>query len=94
MESSSKKVKHDIKPIGNVDEMIRNLSPVRFKYNNDKENRERLGLIWEDTVDVMPELCRENKDGDKTICYTELIPALLKEIQDMRAEIDKLKAIA
>jgi hypothetical protein len=65
---------------------------VRFKYNNDETERERFGLIWEDTVDVIPELCFESEEGEKTISYTELIPALLKEIQDMRAEIDRLKS--
>ena len=91
-ESSSREVKHDIKPIGDMDDAIRRLTPVRFKYNNDETERERFGLIWEDTVDIIPELCFESEEGEKTISYTELIPALLKEIQDMRAEIDRLKS--
>lgn len=88
--NSSKDVKHDIRSMENIGDKIDKLRPVTFIYNKDKENRTRTGLIYEEAVDVMPEICVENK-GEKAINYMELVPMLLKEIQDLRKRIDKLE---
>ena len=63
---------------------------MTFIYNNDPEERRRTGLIYEDTVGIMPEICTETEDF-KAINYVELIPMLLKEIQDLRARVKELE---
>ena len=88
---SSRDVKHDIKALPSVGEKLDMLQPVTFVYNDDKNEKQRTGLIYEDTIDVMPEICEEN-EGNKSINYTELIPMLLKEIQDLRKRVAELEA--
>ena len=87
---SSREVKHDIRKLEDAGKMIDRLEPVRFKYNEDKEEREHIGLIYEDTEGIMPEICREDS-GSKGINYVELIPVLLKEIQSLRRRVDALE---
>ena len=64
-------------------EQIDELNPVTFVYRNDPKERTHYGLIYEETLPVMPEICVED-DGVKGINYVELVPVLLKEIQDLR----------
>ena len=88
---SSKDIKHNIKALPSVGDNLDKLNPVTFVYNNDPEEKTRHGLIYEDTVDVMPEICANN-EGQKSINYIELIPMLLKEIQDLRKRVKELES--
>lgn len=91
---SSREMKHDIVYIGDPGKQIDRLSPVRFVYNDDEDERIHYGLIWEDTVNVLPNICSEtDKDDPKTraINYVELVPILLKEIQNLRKRVKELE---
>lgn len=87
---SSKDIKHDIQSLPSFGNKIDGLKPVTFVYDNDKEERTRMGLIYEDTVKVMPEICTKD-ESNKAINYVELIPALLKEIQELRIRVKTLE---
>ena len=87
---SSRDIKHDIQPLPSVGEKLDGLKPVTFIYDNDENERTRMGLIYEDTIEVMPEICTGD-ESEKAISYVELIPALLKEIQDLRARVKTLE---
>jgi len=84
---SSRTQKHDIKPLLSYGNVLDKLSPVSFVYNNDDEERMRFGLIYEDVIDVMPEICLVDEAGTKSLLYTELIPVFLKEIQELRKRV-------
>ncbi len=87
---SSREIKRDIKDMEPVGDKIDKLNPVSFVYSYDKDKRKRLGLIYEDTIDVLPEICSPAEAG-KGIDYTQLIPVLLKEIQDLRRRVAELE---
>lgn len=89
---SSRDVKHDIKPIEPCGDRLDQLTPVSFKYNIDPDGPTHYGLIYEDTVEAMPEICNETDAGTKVISYIDMIPFLLKEIQDLRARVAQLEA--
>ena len=87
---SSRDIKHDIRPLESQGELIDSLQPVSFVYDNDPAEQTRKGLIYEDTMEVAPEICSQD-EGSKAIRYVELIPVLLKEIQDLRARVKELE---
>lgn len=87
---SSREVKHDIRPLEDQGEIIDQLEPVSFTYNDDPKERKRFGLIYEDTVQVLPEICTGN-EKNKGINYVDLVPVLLKEIQDLRKRVKALE---
>lgn len=92
--TSSRDVKHDITPLPDMGALIDKLRPVSFVYNDDEAERKHLGLIHEDTVSVIPEVCigSELADAkDKAINYVEFIPILLKEIQSLRQRVKELE---
>ena len=89
-QSSSREIKHNIQPLLPVGEKLDRLQPVTYVYDDDKDEKTRMGLVYEDTVEVMPEICT-NDETNKGISYIELIPALLREIQDLRARVKALE---
>lgn len=88
---SSRSIKHDIHPIEPCGDRLDRLTPVSFVYNMDPEGGAKYGLIYEDTIDVLPEICTPKNAGTPAIKYIELIPFLLKEIQDLRARVAALE---
>ena len=90
IQNSSRDVKHDIKDMESRGETLDKLRPVTFVYNDDPEEKKRAGLIYEEAAEVMPEIC-VGEGKEKAVNYVELIPMLLKEIQDLRARVKALE---
>ena len=90
IQNSSHDIKHNINPLPSVGEKLDQLKPVTFVYDDDKQEKTRMGLIYEDTMEVMPEICTDD-ESNKAISYIELVPALLKEIQDLRKRVAELE---
>lgn len=94
LNNSSREIKHDIKPLQPAGERLDRLQPVSFVYNEDKTGRIQYGLIHEETVGILPEICIGDIEADpkeKAINYMALVPMLLKEIQELRARVSELE---
>lgn len=92
---SSRLVKHNIKPLPDMGEIIDALSPVSFVYNWDTDDKVSYGLIVEDTVDILPNICLYDVENpeDRAIDYAKLVPVLLREIQSLRARVASIENI-
>ena len=88
---SSRNIKHDIITMDHVGDKLDALRPVSFVYNSDPDEKTHFGLIYEETIEVVPEACSEEDDEKKGIDYTTFIPMLIKEIQDLRARVAELE---
>ena len=86
--TSDYRIKEDI---SNINEYIDKLKPV--KYKNKLNNKLEYGFIAHEVQDVFPEMVQGNKDGEEyqSINYTELIPILVHEIQQLKEEMKNLK---
>ena len=92
--SSDRRLKHDIKPIGQGLDFIKKLKPVEYIYNTGN-GKKSLGFIAQDMQQVMAE---ENMSGYSLvvptqgdtlgITSTELIPVLTKAIQEQQVTIE------
>ena len=95
-QTSSKRYKTDIVNLENSLDKINTLRPVRYKDINTGEPA--CGLIAEETVKVIPEVVfnKEIEGFDEPqiegINYTDLVPFLIKSIQELKAEIELLKS--
>lgn len=87
--TSSRTVKHNINNLQEMGEILDQLAPVTFEYN-DIPGQLRYGLIFEDTIDILPTICEDSGES-KTINYVDLVPILLKEIQSLRKRIKSLE---
>ncbi len=93
---SSRTVKHDIADMQDYGSVIDALQPVSFVYNNDREERTRFGLIYEDTLPIFPEIClpKERENDTVGIDYMALVPVLLNEIKELRNRVQTLETAA
>lgn len=91
--NSSKKVKTNIIPLQPMGNIIDNLKPVEFSYTYDPKRTRNYGLIYEDTVNILPYICDAPTSADDRpgINYAALTPVLLKEIQDLRKRVKTLE---
>ena len=97
--ASTRRVKHDIKPMDKASEVILALKPVTFKYNYDVKNTPCFGLVAEDVAEVDRDLVVLDKEGrPKTVRYDQVNAMLLneflkehKKVEEQQASISQLK---
>ncbi len=74
---SSRRFKHDVKPMDQTSENILALKPVTFHYKSDKKNTPCFGLIAEEVAQVNPDLVVRNKKGEIWAVRYDAINAML-----------------
>ena len=87
---STRDEKHNIRPMRDLGETLDALEPVEFIFDDDPDEKNRYGLIYEDTLPVLPDICTKD-ESRKAISYVDLIPMLLKEIQSLRRRVAELE---
>lgn len=97
--TSDARVKENVATLQSGLDKITQLRPVEFSYKRDKLSApDHYGLIAQELEQVLPTIVDESglSDGDveniKAVSYTELIPILIKAVQELKAEVDSLKA--
>src|SRR5206468_5832973 len=93
---SSRRFKHDIKPMDKASDAVLALKPVTFQYNNDKTNTPRFGLIAEEVAAVSPQLVIPDKEGKPlSVRYEDvnvmLLNEFLKEHQKVEEQQSKIE---
>jgi Chaperone of endosialidase len=99
---SSRRYKHDIKPMDKASEKLYELKPVSFRYNKQYDATQTIafGLIAEDVDQVYPDLVGRNPDGQPESVRYEQINAMLlneflkehKKVEEQQAAITELKS--
>ena len=96
---SSRRFKHDIKPMGKASEALLALKPVTFHYKSDAKSTPCFGLIAEDVEKVNPDLVVRDKEGKPlSVRYDQVNAMLLNEflkqhrkVQEQETTIAQLK---
>jgi len=97
---SSRRYKHDIKPMDSASEAILALKPMSFHYNSDAKNTPCFGLIAEEVAAVNPDLVIRDKKGEvMTVRYDVVWNMLLneflkehKKVEEQHASISQLRS--
>ena len=74
----------------NLDDIMK-LQPKEFKYKKDKEGKRHIGLIAQEVEEILPELIGKDKDGNKGIDTTQMIPILIGAVKELKEEVELLK---
>lgn len=94
LNGSSRRFKHDIKPMDKTSEVIFALKPVSFRYNKEYDATQRLsfGLIAEDVAEVAPDLVGRNKKGEpESVRYEQINAMLLNEVLKEHKKVQQLE---
>ncbi len=103
--TSDRREKRDIQQLNYGLREILDLNPVRFRWKAKPEQGEKLGLIAQDVLEIIPEVVKTHEyattsdDEDATlekkkldrlgVYYSDLIPVLIKAIQEQQQLIDQ-----
>lgn len=88
------RLKKNIKQLQSVIPLVLSLNPSSYQLRaaNDKGNkRSHFGLIAQELQEILPELVNEDDSGLLNINYIELIPLLIKSIQELYQLINERK---
>ena len=88
--NSDIRLKKDVKHLHGALNTITKLQPKTYKFKNDDEERERIGLISQEVKTILPNLVNTQGKTEK-INYLELIPLLVGSIKELQDEIEDLK---
>lgn len=86
---SDRNLKENIVSIGNSMDKVMALNPVTFTWKSD--GAMGIGFIAQEVEEVIPELVNTNDDGTKGIYSLEMIPYLVKALQEQQILIEDLK---
>lgn len=90
--NSSRRFKHDIKPMDKASESILSLNPVTFQYNSDTKASPQFGLIAEEVAEVNPNLVVRDNNGDLvSVRYEQVNAMLLNEFLKEHRKVQKLE---
>ena len=89
------RVKDIIEPVTNAVSKLFNLSTIVYKLKDDESNQRKIGLIAQEVNEVLPEVVDIPLDDNIMwgIRYSEIVPVLVKAIQELKVENDSLKEI-
>jgi hypothetical protein len=91
VETSAKRYKTNIESLEDQLNKVLNLNPVRYEWINN--GSQDIGLIAEEVYQIYPELVDIAPDGQiKGIKYTKMVSVLIKSIQELKQEIEQVKA--
>ena len=89
-------LKKNIQPLQSSSDKLKQLEPRTFNWKSEDDNADKhIGFIAQEVEKIYPELVEENTypNGStyKGVNTTRLIPYLIKEIQDLKNELDSMK---
>lgn len=97
--SSDINLKTDIKPISSALQLVDNINPISFKWNDTakqlnttKDNRTNYGVIAQELKLVLPELTHTIYDKYLSVDYVQLIPILIQAIKELKNKINELES--
>lgn len=97
-QTSDQRVKTDIQDLPYGLSEIMQLETKRFKMIDDEDGTNKLGFIAQQAISILPETVydtKEDVDGSENtklaMDYSQIIPVLVKAIQELKAEIETLK---
>jgi hypothetical protein len=87
------RAKDIIEPVTDAISKLSNLSTIVYKLKDDETNQRKIGLIAQEVNEVLPEVVDIplNDNIMWGIRYSEIVPVLVKAVQELKAEIEVLK---
>ncbi len=93
IQTSDIRMKTNIKDLNYGLKEILKLNPVTFNWKGEESEPLKIGLIAQEVQKVIPEVIKEGDDLDKRlgIFYSDIIPILIRGIQEQQAMVESVK---
>jgi hypothetical protein len=87
---SDQALKTDIAELSDTWSILSQLKPVSFEWKHTEKSS--FGFVAQEVEQVLPNIISNTSQG-KTVSYLQLIPLLVKHIQDQTYKVTKLQSI-
>ena len=90
------RLKKNIQPLKNSLDLINKLNPITYNWKDENMTNNNIGFIAQEVQEILPEITEDyDIKGDKYlgIRTTDLIPFLVKSIQELSKELNDIKTI-
>jgi hypothetical protein len=85
-------IEYNFKPQTDIPEAERDtISPEKIRTNDEISKDRHYGLSAQELQTLYPNLVKEGQDGYLGINYIELVPVLIRSIQELKKELDDVK---
>jgi hypothetical protein len=87
--------KENISKVSGALEMINGLEAVKYNYKTEEfaqknfSKRDQIGFIAQDAKDVVPEMVKEDGNGEHYVNYSMLVPVLTEGIKELKEIVEK-----
>ncbi|WP_413290822.1 tail fiber domain-containing protein [Bdellovibrio sp. HCB337] len=85
--SSDVRLKTDIQPLNDSLNKILQLDGVSYKFKSDPEGKKQVGFIAQEVEPIFPEVVTTDKDGMKSMIYSNLVAPLVESVKALYAKI-------
>ncbi|WP_124979467.1 tail fiber domain-containing protein [Nonlabens xiamenensis] len=91
--TSDRRKKSNIQKLSTGLETIKGLQTYQYTYTQDPKQRQQFGFIAQELQESIPSIVKVGEDMDKSLAvdYEQLIPVLVKAVQEQQLEIEALK---
>lgn len=90
-QTSDIRLKEDFMPIEDALETVKKIEAFSHTWKERKDNKRSLGVSAQQLLELVPEVVSE---GERLhVSYTQLIPLLIKAMQEQQAQIEELKRV-
>jgi hypothetical protein len=89
---SDKRVKDNVTPIKNALFIVQNLDGVRYTRNDSDTDKQYIGFIAQDVLEVLPEVVEGSEEHGYGISYGNITALLVQAIKEQQKQIDELKS--
>lgn len=92
--TSDARLKRDVTAIDGALSSISALRPVTYRWLDAKDDAAHAGLLAQEVAEILPDVVSQPADPDRpmAIRYEELIPYLVRALQEQQAQIDALRS--
>lgn len=91
-QKSDERVKNNIKPMLDKDNIAAAIKAYSYQYNNPKDGKgKQVGVMAQDVEKIKPEAVVQGPDGVKVINYNKLAPDMMASLIKQNSKIDELE---
>ena len=89
---SDARVKENVKTIENALDKTLALRGVSYNRTDSEDVRTKIGVIAQETLEVVPEVVNQDNDGMYNVSYGNMTALLIEAIKEQQAQIEDLKS--
>ena len=88
---SDVRLKTLVKTIDNAIQKVRALRGVTYVRTDKEDKTEKMGVIAQEVMEVIPQVVSQNDDGYHTVAYGNMVGLLIEAIKEQQSTIDRLQ---